>query len=164
MRNAKLAVLLAAGAMVLGGCSPKQTTKAVKPEAVATMDAAAIPTPEALTAPARWTLVELRGQPVVPTPEVRSTPFIVFEREGNRIRGHAGCNNFVGSCEPMPGDRLRFSNVAATKMACPEMKIETEFLQALEATDSYFTDGKVLMLHRARMAPLAVFEAAADAE
>jgi heat shock protein HslJ len=55
-------------------------------------------------------------------------------------------------------NRIKFSKMAATMMACPDMEVEREFLQVLETADNYNLIGDTLVLNRARMAPLARFE------
>jgi heat shock protein HslJ len=114
-------------------------------------------TPEALTAAVHWNLIELGGQLVTPAPGT-TPPTVMFSREGARISGFAGCNRFMGRCEFQAGNRLRFSQVAATKMACLDMTLETGFLQVLNTADSYNLAGRVLTLSRAHMAPLARLE------
>ena len=44
-------------------------------------------------------------------------------------------------------------------MACPDMETERLFMQVLGEADNYFADENNLMLNKARMAPLARFEA-----
>lgn len=75
-----------------------------------------------------------------------------------RAAGNSGCNSFTGSYELKDGSRIRFSQMASTKMACMDMTIEQEFLNILQSADSYWFDGATLVLNRARMAPLARFE------
>ncbi len=104
----------------------------------------------------RWKLVELMGQPV--TLEER-VPFIHLHAKESRISGFGGCNSISGSYELKPGMRLRFSNIASTMMACPDMDMEQEFFNVLAMTDNFACNGKTLSLHKARMAPLARFEA-----
>jgi heat shock protein HslJ len=43
-------------------------------------------------------------------------------------------------------------------MACPQMKIEMEFLETLEKADNFNVTGDVLTLNKARMTPLARFK------
>jgi putative lipoprotein len=47
------------------------------------------------------------------------------------------------------GDMLRFTQIATTRMACPEpyMSQERAFLKALEATDSFEITGDILELY-----------------
>jgi len=105
----------------------------------------------------RWKLVELWGQPV--TGDERR-PFIQLHGKEGRVSGFGGCNSITGSYELKPGLRLRFTNIASTMMACPDMDTEQKFFEMLGKTDNFACDGKTLSLHKARMAPVARFEAA----
>lgn len=124
----------------------------------------AAPAPDILSANSPWRLIELVGEPVPRPAGGGEAPFLVFEPDGGRIHGNGGCNSFFGHCEYMAGDRLRFSSIASTKKACPDMTVESEFLKILENADNYYTDGKVLKLHRGKMAPLAALVSAASAD
>jgi heat shock protein HslJ len=115
--------------------------------------------PEALVAPARWRLVEVMGKPVAAASDPEQRPWLAFERDGGRVHGFAGCNTFAGSFEHRAGSRLRFAPLAVTQRACAEMASETELLRLLASVDGYALVGRTLSLHRARMAPLARFEA-----
>ena len=106
-----------------------------------------------------WKLVELMGKEVVRDEQMQKDPHIIFRTQDNRVNGYAGCNSFSGSYEIQEGYRLRISSVAMTQMACLDMTIETEFVRVLNTTDSYLVKGDTLFLYRARMAPLARFEA-----
>lgn len=107
----------------------------------------------------RWKLVELLGQPVPPNASGKS-PFILLSAEGNRITGFGGCNAISGAFVLKVGNRLRFSDMASTLMACPDMETEQRFFEILAQTDNFACNGQTLFLHKARMAPLARFEAA----
>jgi len=104
----------------------------------------------------RWRLVELFGKPVAGSERF---PFILLDSKEGRISGFGGCNSISGSYELRAGNRIRFSNMASTMMACPDMDAEQEFFKLLALTDNFACDGKNLFLHKARMAPLARFEA-----
>lgn len=102
----------------------------------------------------KWQLAELMGKPV------RTGAHLIFYTDENRVVGSGGCNRFVGAYEKGKGDRIRFSQIASTMMACEKgMEIEQKFLDVLSKTDSYVLRDGRLQLNRARMAPLAVFEA-----
>lgn len=101
----------------------------------------------------RWKLVELRGQEVV-----NSKAFVVFSTEKNQVYGNSGCNRFTGSFELGEGNRLALSQIASTRMACPDMETEQTFLSVLDMVDNYSISGGTLSLNKARMAPLARFE------
>jgi copper homeostasis protein (lipoprotein) len=111
----------------------------------------------------RWILVELRGQPVA-VPETGRAPFMMLGREDSRVNGNASCNAFNGPYAIKSGNRIEFArHMAVTMMACPDMSVETQFLEILGMADNYSVgeDG-MLSLNRARMAPLARFVAAEE--
>jgi heat shock protein HslJ len=106
----------------------------------------------------RWQLVELRGQPL---PELRRPPHILLEAEGNRVTGFGGCNSIGGAFTlDEAAMRIRFGEMMSTLMACAEgMETEQAFNEVLGMVDNYSLNGEQLTLNRARMAPLARFEA-----
>ena len=79
--------------------------------------------------------------------------------EGSRLVGSGGCNAMMGTYELRDRNRLKFSAIAMTKMACPDMSIEDELGQVFSATNKYAINGKILALHKGKRAPLAKFEA-----
>ncbi|ADQ18792.1 META domain-containing protein [Leadbetterella byssophila] len=102
-----------------------------------------------------WKLVELNGKPIKAG---QKEPHLII-KEG-RVTGNGGCNGFSGSYELDESTmRISFSKVAATQMACMDAEYESEFFSVLNTADNYTTDGKTLSLNKARMAPLARFEA-----
>ena len=143
------AIVLTALALLLGGCASSAPTSHAE-------------APAALFAPSYWRLTELMGQPVAAPSAGSRVPSIRFEREGGRVSGFSGCNSFSGGFTHAQGNRLRFSQMAATLMACADANVEPAFFRVLDSTDSYHVDGDVLVLHRARMAPLARFEAVTE--
>ena len=105
-----------------------------------------------------WKLVELNGKPV---PALQREPYMILKAEGTRVNGFGGCNGFSGSYElDEAASRIRFGQVASTMMACTSgMDVEGAFHQVLRTVDNYSLNGDRLTLNRARMAPLARFEA-----
>jgi heat shock protein HslJ len=57
------------------------------------------------------------------------------------------------------GSQITLSQVATTMMACLDMTVETQFMEILKTADNYSLNGNTMTLNKARMAPLAVFEA-----
>lgn len=110
-----------------------------------------------------WKLVEVMGQPVPTDTLQRKEPHMILHTADNRVTGNGGCNSFGGTYQlDSVNNRLRFSPLMATKMACIEnerMRIEDQLFKALEMTDSYHVKGDSLQLFKARMAPLARFVA-----
>lgn len=101
-----------------------------------------------------WKLTELYGKPVTTAPGQKE-PHLIFKAAPSRVAGSGGCNNLMGGYQLGPGNRLRFTQMASTMMACPDMTTEDQLRKALETADSYALRGDTLVLNRARMAPLA---------
>ncbi len=149
MKNLYLAAIVSA--ITLMYCnSPKKSPELI-PTPQETMNTELIGT--------NWKLVELNGQPVTNPAPNQKVANIVLMPQANNLVGSGGCNSFMGTYELQDGNRLKFSGVAMTRMACPDMTIETQLAQVIEATDNYAINGKFLMLHKAKMSPLAKFEA-----
>lgn len=106
-----------------------------------------------------WKLTELRGQSVTYKNDTDKEAFMTLKTEGNRVHGNFGCNTFNGTYELKSGNRISFSQMASTMMMCPNMEIEQQFNEVLQQVDNYNLNGDTLVLNKARMAPLARFEA-----
>ncbi len=101
----------------------------------------------------KWKLVKLNGKDVS-----TKGAFMTFDFSDNKIYGNSSCNTFRGLFEMGAGNRILFSKVATTLMACPDMSVEAAFMDILNKVDNFAINNKVLSLNKARMAPLAVFE------
>jgi heat shock protein HslJ len=55
-------------------------------------------------------------------------------------------------------NKITLSQGISTLMACPASEIETQFLRMMTMADNYTVSGDVLILNKARMAPLARFK------
>lgn len=111
----------------------------------------------------RWRLTELEGQAIPAASDPAKSPYLMLAADGDRVNGFGGCNTFAGGFELPAPTRIRFSNLAKTLKACISgMETEDAFLKVLEQVDNYAIVGSKLSLHRARMAPLARFEAITD--
>lgn len=105
----------------------------------------------------KWKLVELNGVKVTNS---KDKPMFIQLNKDNRYAAFAGCNNMMGSYEiKEDAMRIKFNKGASTMMACPDMTTEQEFAELLEKVDNYSLNGNNLSFNRARMAPLARFEA-----
>ena len=108
-----------------------------------------------------WKLVELNGQKVEYDEKAGNQPYLILRPdEDNKVYGNAGCNGFFGVFKLEEGYRISFSELGATKMYCPNMNTETQFLEVLNTVDNYSLNGDTMTLNKAKMAPLAVFEVA----
>jgi heat shock protein HslJ len=106
-----------------------------------------------------WRLTELMGQPVT-TPAGEKGMFFILKKDGNKVNGFGGCNTFNGSYTLEEAAlRITFSQMVSTLMACESMEKENGFMDVFTKADNYTILGKVLSLNKARMAPLARFEA-----
>lgn len=79
--------------------------------------------------------------------------------DNNKVSGYAGCNHFFGTYKFEPGNRISFSSMGATKMACPNIAFnENEFLKIFGMADNYRITDDQLELNVGKRAPLAVFK------
>lgn len=106
-----------------------------------------------------WKLTELMGKPIVKSEGMTKDIHIILKKDGNRVHGFSGCNTIMGQYELKEGNRIVFSGMASTMMACPDMSTEANFNKMLGAIDNYSINGKTMSLSKAKMAPMARFEA-----
>lgn len=103
-----------------------------------------------------WKLVSLGG--VAITADAQREPHFILHPADHRISGSGGCNRITGGYS-ISGDRLEFSGVARTMMACTEgMEHEQPFHDALLACARWKIEGERLMLSNEAGAALATFE------
>jgi heat shock protein HslJ len=106
-----------------------------------------------------WKLIEVQGQPVDET-KLTKPPFLLLNADG-KLGTSAGCNTMMGGYTLKEPLGITFSqNMAATMMACPDMKLEDEFKAILTEVNNYAISGNFLSLSKNKMAPLARFEKA----
>ena len=105
-----------------------------------------------------WKLIELNGQPVMMGEDQEREAHFTL-RQDNRVTGYSGCNALSGTYHLEEGYRIQFTDLAVSMRICPESEKEREFLDVLNTTDNYSHTGDTLTLNKARMAPLAMFEA-----
>lgn len=102
----------------------------------------------------KWKLVEIMGKKLTDT-----EAFISFATQNNKVFGNNSCNVFNGSYEIKNGNQITLSQIATTMRACMNETVQTPFMDVLKKVDNYSLNGNILTLNKARMAPLAVFEA-----
>jgi heat shock protein HslJ/uncharacterized lipoprotein NlpE involved in copper resistance len=98
----------------------------------------------------RWRLVAIEGQPVH-VAEGRREPWLQLYGEGNRVRGHGGCNDFSGRFE-QGSDGFLFKGLTSARRDCPgEAGVqEARYLAALQATATRQVVGDTLQLRDAQ--------------
>lgn len=104
----------------------------------------------------KWELVELNGKPIEKT--TSKDYFINFDSKSGTFKAFAGCNRISGSYFMKASNKLGFSNIVTTRMACANMDVERGFYNNLQKTDNYMIEGKMLHLHVGKKAG-AKFEA-----
>lgn len=105
-----------------------------------------------------WKLIELQGRAVADG-TTQKEPYIRLNAKDNRIEANGGCNGMGGTYELSDPNRIKFSQLIGTMMACENMEVENGLRDVLTSTDSYHLSADTLQLFRARMAPLAKFVA-----
>lgn len=91
-----------------------------------------------------------------------SRPNMSFKIDEWSVSGSSGCNRYFGSFSSEGLGEIRFSQMGATMMACPDMDIEQEFLQALEHVRTYAVEESgqqiKLLLSDSTMTPIIYLE------
>lgn len=150
MHAPRRTALIAAACLVtsLGACAPAEAPSPV-PEAPKTAGG---------ITNKYWKLIELRGQPV---PASSRETHLILNMQNTRASGSTGCNSFSGAYTlDETASRISFGQLAMTRMFCAgAMETETAFTEVLAQADNYSLNGNTMTLNRARMAPLARFEA-----
>ena len=106
-----------------------------------------------------WKLTELNGLAIADAEDGKKEIYITLKSQDSTLVAFAGCNGVGGNYELTTGNRVRFSNMISTMLACPELDTENAFKKVLETVDNYTISGGMLSLNKARMAPLARFKA-----
>jgi copper homeostasis protein (lipoprotein) len=97
----------------------------------------------------RWVPLEIGGVELHAVAEDQREPWIVLEPKTMKVTGSGGCNRISGGYTADDGT-LRFGPLITTRMACVDMKTETAFLRALEATRRYRVRGREAELYDGR--------------
>lgn len=93
-----------------------------------------------------WQVVEING-----TPCSAADARLIFDVNTNRITGNAGCNRLNGEItrDPKHSSSVQFSNLATTRMTCPDIQTESALLIALEEVASARKHGNYAELQSA---------------
>lgn len=111
---------------------------------------------KATLAETKWKLITLNGKVV--THKGKKDYFIKLNSADGRFSAFAGCNNMMGNYVMPSAFGLTFSPVAMTKMACPNMDIESRFSTMLEKVDRYTLNDNILRFKKGKAEVLATFE------
>jgi putative lipoprotein len=113
--------------------------------------------PDASLEDTYWALVRI-GSTEVAVADSRREPHFILHPDQNRVTGSGGCNRMTGNHE-VAGDRITFSHMAGTMMACPDgMEHEKAFHEVLGKAARWRIEGARLQLLDAAGETLALFE------
>lgn len=117
-----------AAALLISACSssPKQ-------ESTAASESVALSGP---VVDQRWNLLLIGTDERVSLPD---TPFFQIGRDGS-VSGSDGCNRFTGSVTLGENQRIEFSQLASTRMACPNMEDAKRVTDMLDTAYRYLID------------------------
>jgi heat shock protein HslJ len=104
-----------------------------------------------------WSLTSIYTGDAVSSTISESEATMTLTQDGS-VAGAASCNRFHGTYTT-DGDRLSFSELASTKMLCPDdiMNQETIFLGAMAAVEGFAIEGSSLTVTDGANAPLLGF-------
>lgn len=79
----------------------------------------------------KWDVVELNGQPLASS---ETNPFIELDMARQVISGKGGCNQLMGQIQYSSKHKhiIRFLEITTTRMACQNLQLERDFLDALD--------------------------------
>lgn len=89
-----------------------------------------------------WNVVSIQGADV----NAPQAPFLAFDVVNSRLFGDAGCNRFFGSLSATDNGTIDLSGIGATKMMCPDMKLEEQLLTALNQVERFGIDKEGLLV------------------
>jgi heat shock protein HslJ len=93
-----------------------------------------------------WVLTTFNDKKLKTEDFVKGLLVVEFHLNENRVFGSTGCNRMTGSFEAK-GKKITLGKMATTRMACPSMDFEQQFLAAVtENTLDYFIDAGILTL------------------
>lgn len=105
----------------------------------------------------RWKLTELNGRAVKNTSG--KDYYLELDSKSGKFSSFVGCNKISGMYVNKSTDKLMFMKMIATKMACANMNLESEFMKSLANVDNYMLDGKNLHFHKGKNMAIAKFVA-----
>ncbi len=90
-----------------------------------------------------WRVEQLNGESVKSAPENLTLIF----KGGSSINGRATCNLFMGNYTLESDGKIDISPLGMTRTACPEMQLESQYVEALDgATSCSIVDGALILM------------------
>lgn len=103
-----------------------------------------------------WRLKELKTYKGATIEE--RTPTLKVVQSTGQFSAYSSCNNLSGAVHILTGDKIRFSQIAMTRMACPDANLEQMYINALENVSSYRLANGQLILGMPDYPDLMLFE------
>lgn len=90
----------------------------------------------------KWILQKINSESLMATDFAKGLPVMNLNMQTAKITGHDGCNTMSGAFEVL-GNKIKFTSLASTKMACPGNKNEKQVTALIsgKTVDYYFKDG-----------------------
>ena len=105
----------------------------------------------------KWKLLKLNDKIVKQTNNKPN--FIKMNSSDGMFSAFAGCNKMFGSYAMPSTNTISFSDIGATRMACPNMITEDTFRQMLEMVAKYKLEKETLTFYGSAKTPIATFVA-----
>ena len=113
--------------------------------------------PNAALRETRWVLRQIAEKPIS-VPANTAEPFLTLRANG-AAEGNGSCNRFRGNFFSEAQNELKFSPLMSTRMSCPAIETENDFIRVLGQSHTYRISGDTLRLFDAANAPLVRLEA-----
>ena len=104
----------------------------------------------------KWQLVSLKMKALAITDE-KKIPEIKFNSKKKQLNGFSGCNRITMGYELSAENKIKFQAGIMTRMACPDPNYENDFMQAMNAVDSYKLSDVKLVLYNSEGVELLSF-------
>ncbi len=150
-------IMLLSLAFIVFSCSAEQVDESIF-EGDQENEATVVGDPLEILVNSMWVLIEFDGDNIDSEKYDSKVPHLLFSSDENRFSGNMGCNQLMGSFS-MNDNNFTFSQVASTKMLCPEMELEDAFGQKVDSIGKFQFDQNRLILMDDDKETIAVFEA-----
>lgn len=101
----------------------------------------------------KWNLIELEGETIR-----TDRPLYLDLSEDDKVAGFVGCNRVMGSYETRDGKKIKFDNLATTRMTCPQIELEGKVVKMFASINFYEVKDEMLLLSGEEGKPLAIFQ------
>lgn len=89
-----------------------------------------------------WGLKELNGKKIDPSKGM----ILEMNTSEMTFMGNASCNSIFGTLESSQENKLSFLNIGSTRKMCPDINLETAYINSLKKVKSYHFENLNLLL------------------